>query len=92
MSQKISAFLLNDLNIPKLSEEQQKQCEGSISSEECFCLLNSFDLTKPEGMMVFPLNSTKPFGQLSRIVLSNVSTNVLKKVRYLTLKNKLSLL
>ena len=89
ISQKISAFL-NDLNIPKLSEEQQKQYEGSISSEECFCVLNNFDLNKTPGNDGIPIEFYKPSGQLSRIVLSNVSTNVWKKVRCLTLKNKLS--
>ena len=74
ITQKIFAFL-NDLNIPKLSEEQQKQCEGSISSEECFRLLNSFDL----GMTVSPLNSIKPSGWYLRMVLLNVSTNVRKR-------------
>ena len=87
ISQKISVFL-NDLNIPKLSEEQQKQCEGSISSEECFRLLNSFDLNKTPGMTVSPLNSIKPSGWYLRIVLLNVSTNVSKKVRCLTLNNR----
>ena len=53
ITQKISAFL-NDLNIPKLSEEQQKQCEGCISSEECFRPLNSFDL----GVTVSPFYKT----------------------------------
>ena len=57
---KISAFL-NDLNIPKLSEEQQKQCEGSISSEECFCVLNSFDLNKTPGNDGIPIEFYKTF-------------------------------
>ena len=60
ITQKISAFL-NDLNIPKLSEEQQKQCEGSISSEECFRLLNSFDLNKTPGNDGMPIEFYKTF-------------------------------
>ena len=84
---KISAFL-NDPNIPKLSEEQQKQCEGSISSEECFHLLNSFDLNKTPGNDGIPIEFYKTFWAVLKVVLLlNVSTNVLKKVRCLTLKN-----
>ena len=60
ITQKISAFL-NDLNIPKLPEEQQKQCEGSISSEECFRLLNSFDLNKTPENDSIPIEFYKTF-------------------------------
>jgi len=38
---KIDSFL-NDLSIPTLSEEQKNSCEGKISSEECFGLLDTF--------------------------------------------------
>ena len=38
---KIDSFL-NDLNIPTLSEEQKNSCEGKISSEECFRILENF--------------------------------------------------
>ena len=61
---KISAFL-NDLNIPKISEEQQKQFEGSISSGECFRLLNSFDLNQ------------KPLGSNDGISIEFYSENLL---------------
>ena len=60
ITQKISAFL-NDLNISKLSGEQQKQCEGSISSEERFCLLNSFDQNKTPGDDGIPIEFYKTF-------------------------------
>ena len=40
-SQTIETFL-EDLNIPKLSEEQKISCEGKITSEECALLLDSF--------------------------------------------------
>ena len=55
---------MNDLNIPKLSEEQQKQCEGSISSEECFRLLNSFDLNKTPGNDGIPIEFYKTFWEV----------------------------
>ena len=41
-------------------------------------------------MMVFPLNSIKHSGRYLRIALLDVSMNVLKNVRCLTLRNKLS--
>ena len=37
-----TSSFLNSLNIPKLSEEQKTSCEGKISSEECFCILENF--------------------------------------------------
>ena len=33
---------LNNLNIPRLSEEQKQSCEGEISVEEITAILNSF--------------------------------------------------
>ena len=50
-----------ELNIPKLSEEQQRQCEGSISSEECFRLLNIFDRNKTPGNDGIPIEFYKTF-------------------------------
>ena len=55
---KISSFL-NDLHIPTLSEDQKKFCEGKISVEECFRLLDSFDDNKTPGNDVL-------FGVLSK--------------------------
>ena len=54
----ISSFL-NDLHIPTLSEDQKKFCEGKISAEECFRLLDSFDNNKTPGNDVL-------FGVLSK--------------------------
>lgn len=35
-------FFLNDLNIPKLSEEEKQSCEGKIFSKECELILETF--------------------------------------------------
>jgi len=55
-------FFLNDLNIPTLTEEQKKSCEGKISSEECFRILDTFQDNKTPGNDEFQSNSTKNFG------------------------------
>ena len=89
ISQKISAFL-NDLNIPKLSEEQQKQCEGSISSEECFCVLNSSDLNKTPGNDGIPIEFYKTFWASLKDSFIKCVNECFEKVRCLTLKHKLS--
>ena len=51
---KISSFL-TDLNIPTLSEDQKKFCEGKISAEECYRFLDSFDNNKTPGNNGFPI-------------------------------------
>ena len=51
---KILSFL-NNLDIPKLSEEQKTFCEGKISSEECFGLLDSFHHNKTPGNDGIPI-------------------------------------
>ena len=48
VAQNISSFL-SELNIPKLSEEQKRSCEGRLSSEECFRVLDSFHNNKTPG-------------------------------------------
>ena len=57
---KISSFL-NDLHVPILSEDQKKCCEGKISAEECFCLLDSFDSNKTPGNDGIPIEFYKTF-------------------------------
>ena len=57
---KISSFL-NDLHIPTLSEDQKKFCEGKISAEECFRLLDSFDNNKTPGNDGIPIEFYKTF-------------------------------
>ena len=58
---KISSFLVNNLDIPKLSEEQKTLCERKISSEECFCLLDSFHHNKTPGNDGIPIEFYKKF-------------------------------
>ena len=60
---KISSFL-NDLNIPALSEDKKKFCEGKISGEECFRLLDSFDNNKTPGNDGIPIEFYKTFWSL----------------------------
>ena len=57
---KISSFL-NNLDIPKLSEEQKTFCEGKISSEECFGLLDSFHHNKTPGNDAIPIEFYNKF-------------------------------
>ena len=54
----IAAFL-NDLNIPKLLEEQKISCEGEITSEECVLLLDSFQNNKIPGNDGIPIEFYK---------------------------------
>ena len=60
---KIDSFL-NDLNIPTLSEEQKNSCEGKISSEECFRLLDTFQDNKTPGNDGIPIEFYKKFWPL----------------------------
>ncbi|KAL9950435.1 hypothetical protein ACROYT_G042930 [Oculina patagonica] len=53
-----------DLNIPKLSEEQRRECEGKISLEECSCLLDSFRDNKTPGNDGIPIEFYKKFWPL----------------------------
>ena len=57
---KIDSFL-SDLNIPALSEDQKKFCEGNISAEECFRLLDSFVNNKTPGNDGIPIEFYKTF-------------------------------
>ena len=63
IGEKISSFL-NDLNIPLLSEEEKKSCEGSISSEECSGLLDSFQSNKTPGNDGIPAEFYRKFWPL----------------------------
>ena len=56
----IDSFL-NNLNIPKLSEEQKISCEGKITSEECFRLLDTFQTNKSPGNDGIPIEFYKKF-------------------------------
>ena len=59
VAQNISSFL-SELNIPKLSEKQKR----SISSEECFRLLDSFHNNKTPGNDGIPIEFYKEFWHL----------------------------
>ena len=63
VAQNISSFL-SELNIPKLSEEQKRSCEGRISSEECVRLLDSFHNYKTPGNDGIPIEFYKTFWNL----------------------------
>ena len=55
---------MNDLNIPQLSEEQKNSCEGLISKEECFELLDSFQSNKSRGNDGIPAEFYRKFWPL----------------------------
>ena len=52
-------FFLNNLNIPKLSEEQKQSCEGDISPEEIKSILESFQNNKSPGNDGIPIEFYK---------------------------------
>ena len=60
---KRSSFF-GDLNVPKLSEEQKINCEGKISSKECFDLLDSFHNNKTPGNDGIPIEFYDKFWPL----------------------------
>ena len=52
-------FFLNNLNIPKLSEEQKHSCKGDISPEEIKSILESFQNNKSPGNDGIPIEFYK---------------------------------
>ena len=50
---------LNSLDIPKLSEEEKKPCEGKISLEECEIILESSKENKSPGSDGIPIEFYK---------------------------------
>ena len=60
---KRSTFL-SELNIPKPSEQQKISCEGKISSEECFRVLDIFHNNKTPGNDGIPIEFYKKFWPL----------------------------
>lgn len=46
---------LNNLNIPKLTEEQKQACEGKIFLEECELILETFSNKKAPGNDGIPI-------------------------------------
>ena len=63
IAEKISSFL-NNLDIPKLSEEQKISCEGKIAPDECFRLLDTFQNNKTPGDDGVPIEFYKNFWPL----------------------------
>ena len=63
IAEKISSFL-NNLDIPKLSEEQKISCEGKITPDECFRLLDTFQNKKTPGDDGIPIEFYKKFWPL----------------------------
>ena len=61
--QNIVKFLEN-LNIPQLTEEQMLTCEGKISAEECYHILESFQSNKTPGNDGIPIEFYKLFWPL----------------------------
>ena len=60
-SEEISLFLDN-LNIPKLSEVGKNFCEGKISADECYKLLDSFQNNKTPRNDGIPIEFCKNSG------------------------------
>ena len=52
---------LDNLNIPKLTEEQKLTCEAKISAEECYNILESFQTNKTPGNDRIPIEFYKVF-------------------------------
>ena len=61
--QNIVKFLEN-LNIPQLTEGQKLSCEGKISAEECYNILESFQTNKTPGNDGIPIEFYKVFWPL----------------------------
>ena len=55
-------IFLNNLNIPKLSEEQKQSCEGEISLEELKSISEAFKRTNHLVMTEYQLNFIKHAG------------------------------
>ena len=53
---------LNNLIIPKLSEEEKRSCEGKILLNECELILETFKITKRQETMAFLLSFIRSSG------------------------------
>ena len=85
-SEKIPLFL-DSINIPKLSEIDKNFCEGKISDDECYKLLDGFQNNKTPGNDGIPIEFYKKFW----FFISDpfICSSVLKKVKCLCHKSKL---
>ena len=57
-------LFLNNLNIPRLTEQQMLSCEGKITLEECAKVLESFQNNKAPGNDGIPVEFYKTFWPL----------------------------
>ena len=55
---------LNNLELPKLSDNEKQSCEGNISLEECEITLNSFKENKSPGSDGIPIEFYKRFWEV----------------------------
>ena len=81
-------FFLNNLNIPKLSEEQKQSCKGDIPPEEIKSILESFQNNKSPGNDGIPIEFYKTCWNLISDSLSNVLMNLSNLEKCLTRKEK----
>ena len=59
-----TSSFLNSLNIPKLSAEQKTSFEGTISSKECYRVLDNFQNNKTPGNDGIPVEFYRKFWSL----------------------------
>ena len=57
-------LFLNNLNVPRLTEQQMLSCEGKITLEECTKALESFQNNKAPGNDGIPVEFYKNFWPL----------------------------
>ena len=79
IAEKISSSL-NNLDIPKLSEEQKISCEGKITPDECCRLLDTFQNNKTPGDDGIPIEFYKKFWPLVNDCFIRCVNECLEKV------------
>ena len=96
MSNNAVNLFLNDLNIPKLSEEQKQTCEGKIILEECELILETFSNNKAPENDGIPIEFYKklwpligePFVKCANECLEKGEMSCLQKRAVITLIEK----
>ena len=74
ISQPIARKFLDNSDIPKLSEEDQKLCEGVITAEECRLALSKMSLNKSPGVSGFSAEFFRFFWEdISEVVVNYVN-------------------
>lgn len=70
----------NNLNIPRISEEETKKCEGEIKESECLKILSDFKLNKTPGTDGFQVEFYKYFwSDIKDLVLESINFSIKKK-------------